>query len=114
MRHGKKARKFSVLRKVRVALIKSLIRSLIMHERIRTTLPKAKSIRPLVERLVTRAKKDTVANRREVAKTVEKAALAKLFKEIAPRYVKRAGGYLRITKADTRKDDAQMAIVEFV
>lgn len=114
MLHGKKIRKFGVLKKVRVALLTSLSRSLIMHGRIRTTAPRAKEIRPLVERMVTRAKKDTVANRREIAKTLERGAVTKLFKEIAPRYAKRAGGYLRITKADRRKDDAQMAVIEFV
>ena len=99
---------------MRKAFLKSLSRSLVMYNRIRTTEARAKEIRPMVERLVTRAKKDTVVNRREIAKMFDPAALKKIFTEISPRYLERSGGYTRIVRADKRKDGSQMVIMEFV
>lgn len=114
MRHAKKGRKLGVEKKVRTALLKSLARSLIVYGKIRTTEPRAKEIRPLVERLITKAKNNTLASRREAEKILEKTAVKKLFTEVAPRYEERRGGYTRILKHDKRKDGAQMVIMEFV
>ena len=116
MRHRKRGRKFGRVRKVRRALIRSLVRSLILKEKIRTTVTKAKEIRPEAERLVTQAKRNTVSSRREVLKkTSDKALAKKLFSVLGPRYLDRPGGYTRIVKLGRRKsDNAPMALIEFV
>ncbi|MCX6712162.1 MAG: 50S ribosomal protein L17 [Candidatus Vogelbacteria bacterium] len=117
MRHQVKGRKFNRVRKVRTALLRSLASSLILKEKIKTTEPKAKEIRPYVEKLVTKAKKDTLTNRRTVIEKVgqNKEVIAKLFAELGPRFVKRAGGYTRITKLGRRiSDGSAMAVIEFV
>lgn len=116
MRHRKKGRKFGRVRKVRRGFVRSLLRSLILKGRISTTQARAKEIRPLVERLVTKAKKNDLAGRREVFKrTGDADVVKKLFSEIATRYLDRSGGYTRITKLPPRKSDqAKMAIIEFV
>ena len=101
----------------RRALMKSLARSLILHEKILTTETKAKALRPYVEPLVTRAKEDTVANRRLVASRVGNDAeiVTKLFKTLGPRYKERAGGYTRVVKvakkAGTGRSEAVIAFV---
>jgi len=87
---------------------------LVLHEHIKTTEAKAKEVRPLVERLVTKSKEDKLANRRQVARLLDKGATKKIFSDIGPRYLERPGGYTRITKLHKRKDDAQMVKLEFV
>ena len=116
MRHLKRGRKFGRERKLRRSLIRSLLNNFIKAEKITTTEAKAKEIRPLVEKLITRAKKDTVSNRRLVAKTLAPAQVKKLFGEIAPRYAERKGGYTRIIKLGRRKigDAGLMAVIELI
>ena len=100
----------------RKALHRNMVTSLIKHERIETTQAKAKEIRRTAEKLVTRAKVDSVHNRRIVAKTVyEKDVLNKLFTEVGPRFSERPGGYTRILKLGKRSGDAaSMVILEFL
>ncbi|MBI4059459.1 50S ribosomal protein L17 [Candidatus Giovannonibacteria bacterium] len=115
MRHRKKGRKFGRVRKVRKAFLRSLLRALVLKERIRTTEARAKEIRPRVEKLVTLAKKNTLAARRLVAARLDRDSAKKIFSVIAPRYEKRPGGYTRIIKLPPRSSDrAKMAIIEFV
>ena len=116
MRHRKTGRKLNRNSSHRKALMRSLAISIILHESIKTTLAKAKEIRGFLEPLVTLAKENNVANQRKVyAKLRDKAAVAKLFNEIGPRFVERPGGYLRIIKRGYRPGDkAPIAQVEFV
>lgn len=116
MRHRIKGRRFSRTKEHRKALFKNLAQALIKHEQIKTTLHKAKDLRPVVEKMITKAKKGGLANRRLVhAQLRDDAALAKLFNVLAPRYAKRAGGYTRVLKVGYRDgDSAAMAVVEFV
>jgi len=97
--------------------MRSLARSLIMHERISTTEAKAKELRPFVERLVTYAKSNTLASRRlSIAKLHDDPAVKKLFSSIGPRYAKRAGGYTRVVKRGKRglNDARKLAYIAFV
>jgi large subunit ribosomal protein L17 len=117
MKHHKAIRKFGRKRNVRNALIRSLAISIVKYGKIQTTEAKAKELRPYIEQLVTKAKVDTVSNRRLVASRLINQAdeTAKLFNEIAPKYKNVAGGYTRITKLGARLSDAApMAIIEFV
>jgi large subunit ribosomal protein L17 len=115
MRHHNANRKLSRVRKVRVALINSLARSLILHGKIETTEPKAKEIRPFVEKLVTKSKLQTIAARRALIAKVGTGATKVLMHDIFKKYEKRNGGFLRITKSKTRMSDgSKMAIIEFV
>lgn len=116
MRHRKIGRLLNRKSAHRTALFRNLAIALIEHEAIRTTLPKAKEMRRVVEPLITLAKVDTVANRRlAFARTRSKDAVAKLFDEIGPRYKARPGGYMRVLKAGLRAgDSAPMAYVELV
>lgn len=115
MRHLNKNRKFGRKSNQRHALLKHLIASLILNEKIMTTEQKAKEIRPLVEKAVTLAKKQDLATYRELLQRFPKTATIKLFKELAPRHKDRPGGYTRIIKANFRVNDAaKMAIIEFV
>jgi len=117
MRHHNSKRKFGRTRKVRNALIKTLALNLIVRGKIKTTEPKAKELRPFVEKLVTRAKLGGVANRRVVmARLFNRAPeTKKLFDVIAPKYENKSGGYTRVLKLGARKSDgAEMAIIEFV
>lgn len=117
MRHHSSKRKFGREKNVRNALMNSLALNLIVREKIKTTLPKAKELRPFIEKLVTLAKKDTLANRRLVISKLTNRApeVKKLFKVIAPKYADRAGGYTRVLKLGARKSDgAEMAQIEFV
>jgi large subunit ribosomal protein L17 len=99
----------------RGAMFRNQLASLIEHERIVTTLPKAKELRPLIEKLVTLAKIDNVHNRRNAARSVDEAQVSKLFATIGPRFTERPGGYTRIIKIGPRRGDAaEMAILEFV
>lgn len=97
--------------------MRSLARSLVIHERISTTDAKARELRPFIEKLVTRSKTDTVANRRLVSSRInDAAATKKLFTAIGPRYKERAGGYTRIVKRAKRgaNDARKMAYIAFV
>lgn len=116
MRHLKSGRKLNRTSSHRAAMFRNMTVSLVEHEAIRTTLPKAKELRRVVEPLVTRAATDSVANRRVVFNRIrDKAAVGKLFDELGPRYQDRPGGYVRILKAGHRAgDQAPMAYVEFV
>jgi len=115
MRHGNVNRKFGREKGQRAALLKSLARSLILRGKMKTTLAKAKEIRPMVEKMVTRGKSATLANRRLlIASLGDVRAAGKLLKT-AEGYKDRTGGYLRITKMGPRAGDAaQMAVIEFV
>lgn len=115
MRHGNVNRKFGREKGQRSALLKSLARSLVIKGRMQTTLAKAKEIRPMVEKMVTRGKEGTLANRRMlISQLGDERATAKLIKT-AQTYKDRTGGYLRITKMGPRKGDAaEMALIEFV
>ncbi len=116
MRHGMNGRKFSRTSSHRLAMFANMAASLITHEQIRTTLPKAKDLRPVVERLITLGKKGGLANRRLAqARLRDEAAVAKLFDVLAQRYQGRSGGYTRVLKAGFRYGDAApMAIIELV
>jgi large subunit ribosomal protein L17 len=117
MAFTKKAKTFGRPRKQRMALMRSLARSLVIHERISTTEAKAKALRPFVERLVTYAKKDTLASRRLTqARLGDVDATKKLFAVIGPRYKERAGGYTRVVKRSHRgsNDARKLAYIAFV
>lgn len=116
MRHGKSGRKLNRTSSHRKAMFANMAASLIEHEQIITTLPKAKELRPIVEKLVTLGKRGDLHARRQVASSIrDEAQTRKLFATIAPRYSERHGGYLRIMKAGFRTgDNAPMAVIEFV
>jgi large subunit ribosomal protein L17 len=116
MRHRKSGRQLNRNSSHRKAMFKNMANSLFEHETIRTTLPKAKELRGVVEPLITKAKIDSVANRRNAfAKLRDDAMVAKLFTQLAPFYKDRPGGYVRILKAGFRTGDkAPMAIVQLV
>ena len=115
-RHGYKGRKFHREKDQRNALIKSLAESLVRNESIETTLPKAKEIVPYVERLITKAKKGDLHNRRQIISSLQTVASAhKLVDEIAPKLKSRDSGHLRIERTRIRRgDNAQLARVSFV
>ena len=116
MQHNRAGRKLRRTTSHRLAMFSNQLTSLMTHERIETTLTKAKELRPLAERLVTRAKNDGVTARRHVARWIpDRTTVAKLFETIAPRFVDRPGGYTRILRLGARKGDAaEAAILEFV
>ena len=116
MRHRKSGRQLNRNSSHRSAMFRNMTVSLIEHELIRTTVPKAKELRRFAEPLITLAKSDSVANRRlAFSRTRDKAAVGKLFTDLGPRYKERPGGYLRIIKAGFRPgDNAPMAYVELV
>ncbi|MDA3913240.1 50S ribosomal protein L17 [Oleiagrimonas sp.] len=116
MRHMKSGRKLNRNSSHRYAMFRNMAASLVKHELIRTTLPKAKELRRVAEPLITLAKIDGVANRRlAFARLRDKEAVGKLFVELGPRYRERPGGYLRILKCGNRVgDNAPMAYVELV
>jgi large subunit ribosomal protein L17 len=115
-RHANTGRKLSRNTSHRKALLGNLVRAVILNESIRTTTPKAKETRRLVERVITKARDNTLAARRVVHKTVrDQAALAKLFETIGPRFKERPGGYTRLVHVANRVgDNAPMAILELV
>ena len=115
-RHLNAGRKLSRNTSHRKALLDNLVRAVIQYESIRTTTPKAKEARKIVERIITRAKPGTLAARRNVHRTVrDQATLAKLFETIAPRFKERKGGYTRIIHVQNRVgDNAPMSILELV
>ncbi|MBN8817396.1 MAG: 50S ribosomal protein L17 [Sphingomonas sp.] len=116
MRHKHGGRKLQRTSGHRAALFRNMAAALIKHEQIMTTLPKAKELRPYVEKLITLAKRGGLSNRRLAhARLLDDAQLTKLFEVLAARYADRNGGYTRIIKAGIRASDAvQMAIIEFV
>ena len=116
MRHGYANRKLGRTSSHRNAMFRNQLASLIQSERIITTLPKAKELRPLAEKLITLAKNDSVHARRTAAKQVaDEGLIAKLFDTIGPRFSTRPGGYTRIMKLGQRRgDNAEMAILELV
>ncbi|MFT3741914.1 MAG: 50S ribosomal protein L17 [Gammaproteobacteria bacterium] len=116
MRHRKSGRKLNRNSSHRQALFRNMANSLISHELIKTTLPKAKELRRVVEPLITLAKSDDVSKRRlAFSRLRDKVTVGKLFSELGPRFVQRPGGYLRILKCGFRSgDNAPMAYVELV
>ncbi|WP_115717160.1 50S ribosomal protein L17 [Gallaecimonas mangrovi] len=116
MRHRKSGRQLNRNSSHRQAMFRNMASSLVRHEVIKTTVPKAKELRRVVEPLITLAKIDSVANRRlAFARTRDKEVVGKLFNELGPRYQDRPGGYLRILKCGFRAgDNAPMAFVELV
>ncbi len=116
MRHRYSGRHLNRTSSHRQALMRNLANALIRHEAIKTTLPKAKELRRVVEPLVTLSKHDSVANRRHAfAKLRDKEIVGKLFTELGPHYRERPGGYMRILKSGFRAgDNAPMAYVELV
>jgi large subunit ribosomal protein L17 len=116
MRHGAAYRKLGRTTSHRTAMFANMAASLIKHEQITTTLPKAKELRPFVEKLVTLGKKgDLHARRQAISQVRDVTQVGKLFETLAPRYSERNGGYIRIMKAGFRHgDNAPMAVIEFV
>jgi len=116
MRHQNSGRKLNRTASHRKAMFANMAASLIQHEQIVTTLPKAKEIRPIVEKLVTLGKRgDLHARRQAISQIRDVAVVSKLFDAIATRYANRNGGYLRIMKAGFRHgDNAPLAVIEFV
>ena len=117
MRHHNNTRKFGRNKNQKRALLNSLALNLIVREKIKTTEPKARELRPFVEKLVTRAKGGSLATRKLIIARLSNRSseVKKLFDVIAPRYIDKKGGYTRILKLGARKSDgAPMAIIEFV
>ena len=116
MRHAKSGRKLNRNSSHRKAMYKNMATSFLNHEAIKTTLPKAKELRKVVEPLITMAGTDSVANRRlAFSRLRDKEAVGKLFSELGPRFKERPGGYTRILKCGFRQGDkAPMAIIELV
>ena len=117
MKHGIKTKKLGRVKNQREALLASLVEALIKHEQIKTTEAKAKALRPIVEKLITKAKTDSVQNRRLVNSRLKNRdeVTKKLFDEIGPRFKDRDGGYTRVLKLPKRSSDAApMAIIELV
>lgn len=116
MRHGNRGRKLNRPSAHRMAMFANMAAALVKHEQIVTTLPKAKDLRPIVEKLVTLAKKgDLSARRRAISEMRDEVQVKKLFDVLGPRYKDRAGGYTRVLKAGFRYgDSAPMAVIEFV
>ena len=116
MRHGHGLRKLNRTSSHRQAMLRNMMNSLLTHEAIKTTLPKAKTLRKVVEPMITLAKKDSVANRRLAFDRLrDRDVVTKLFNELGPRFAARPGGYTRILKMGFRVgDNAPMAFVELV
>ena len=116
MRHQLSGRQLSRNSSHRASMLKNMAVSLLQHETIRTTLPKAKELRRVVEPLITMGKKDTMANRRVAfSRLRDEAVVTKLFEDLGPRFSARAGGYTRILKMDPRPGDAApMALMQLV
>ena len=116
MRHGRKVPKLGRKAEHRKALLRNLVTEVLRHERVETTLVKAKAVKPLVDKMVTLGKRgDLHARRQALAVIKDKKVVQKLFNELAPRYADRNGGYCRIYKLGFRRGDAApMAIIEMV
>ncbi|PIR04831.1 MAG: 50S ribosomal protein L17 [Candidatus Liptonbacteria bacterium CG11_big_fil_rev_8_21_14_0_20_35_14] len=116
MNKGKVGRKFGLKRGERQAFIKGLANNLIRKEKIETTEARARELRPKVEKMITTAKKQTLASFRKLLANLNKTTAEKLYFDIAKRYTERKGGYTKITKLDkvTKRDGGKRAIIEFV
>jgi len=115
MRKRNKGRKLSMKKGPRKALLRSLTNNFFIYEKIKTTEAKAKELRPIAEKNITRAKKNDVASRRILLKTLSPKTVKKIIEEIAPKYKDRNGGYTRILKLGPRDSDgAKMAIIELI
>ncbi|MDR3497461.1 MAG: 50S ribosomal protein L17 [Ancalomicrobiaceae bacterium] len=116
MRHGNSGRKFARTSEHRSAMFANMCASLITHEQISTTLPKAKDLRPVIEKLITLGKRGDLNSRRlAIGQIRDEGAVKKLFEVLAPRYKDRAGGYTRVLKAGFRfGDNAPVGVIEFV
>jgi len=116
MRHRNQGRKLNRTAQHRTAMFANMAAALIKHEQIKTTLPKAKELRPIVEKLVTLSRKNDLHARRQAISTVrDETQVKKLFDVLGPRYAARPGGYTRVLKAGFRHgDNAEMAFIEFV
>ena len=116
MRHGLNLRKLNRTSSHRLAMLRNMMNSLIAHEAIKTTLPKAKELRKVVEPMITLAKNDTVANKRLAFNRLrDRDSVVKLFADLGPRFAARPGGYTRILKMGFRVgDNAPMALIELV
>ena len=116
MRHGKVHRKLNRTAEHRRAMFANMSAALIKHEQIKTTLPKAKELRPVVEKLVTLSRRNNLHARRQALSQIrDETQVKKLFEVIGPRYAKRPGGYTRVLKAGFRPgDNAAMAFIEFI
>ena len=116
MRHNVHGRKLGRTSAHRRAMFRNQLASLVTHERIRTTLHKAKELRPLAEKIITQGKRGTLHSRRRVRRWIpDRSLVRKVFEEIAPRFADRPGGYLRIVKLGPRRGyGAEMALIEFV
>lgn len=116
MRHHKAFRKLSRTSSHRTAMFRNMTNSLIHHELITTTLPKAKELRRFIEPMITLGKVSNLTNKRNAFNTLrDRRSVVKLFSELGPRYINRSGGYIRILKSGFRKgDNAPMALVELV
>lgn len=115
MRKLNKGRKFSREKGPRKQLFRSLANSFFMQEKIKTTEAKAKELKPIVEKMITRAKTISMANRRILSQDLTPKVVKKIFEELAPRYQERKGGYTRIIKLGPRSSDgAKMVIIELV
>ena len=116
MRHGVAHRKLNRTASHRRAMFANMAASLIEHEQIVTTLPKAKELKPIMDKLITLAKRgDLHARRQAISKIRDKGQVAKLFETLGPRYAERSGGYTRVLKAGFRHgDNAPMAVIELV
>ncbi|MBU1083154.1 50S ribosomal protein L17 [Patescibacteria group bacterium] len=117
MSHLRVGSKLGRIKKRRESLVKNLLLSIILYEKVSTTLAKAKTVLPVIERLTHRAKKDDLATKRYLMARMfnNQLLVKKLVKDIAPRYMKKTGGYLRVVKLKSRVgDDAPMARIEFV
>lgn len=116
MRHGDKTKKLGRTRSHRLALVRNLVSALVRHERVRTTLPKAREAQRAAERLVRLALVDSLAARRQAARVIsDRALVKKLFDEIGPRFAGRTGGYTRLHRLGHRPgDSAEVGLLEFV
>jgi large subunit ribosomal protein L17 len=116
MRHGMAGRKLNVTSAHRISMFRNMATSLLKHEQITTTLPKAKELRPYVERIISLGKRGDLHARRQASAQIRDAAVVrKLFDTLAPRYAARTGGYTRVLRAGIRYGDcAQMAVIELI
>src|SRR3954468_13607466 len=116
MRHRNAGRKLGVTTQHRHAMFANMTAALIKHEQIKTTLPKAKELRPVVEKLITLSRRNDLHARRQAQSQIrDETQVKKLFEVIGPRYAKRPGGYTRVLKAGFRAgDNAAMAFIEFI
>jgi len=113
MKHGNSLRKFGRGKNQRKALLSGLARSLILKEKIKTTEARAKSLRPFVEKMITKGKKGGLSDQRIISSKIDSESAKKIIDKLSPRFMERKGGYLRITKS-TGKDGKKEAIIEFL